>query len=121
MRRLPRPRQLCGTHAAATQLRWHRSHQHQGGGESSNLTWDTVKRMRDVTRMKIVLKGIVTADDAALAVQNGMDGILVSNHGGRGGGNGRSPIPPPPGNITAMKGQIPVFVDSGFRRGTDVV
>jgi isopentenyl diphosphate isomerase/L-lactate dehydrogenase-like FMN-dependent dehydrogenase len=55
-----------------------------GGGESSNLSWDTVKRMRDVTRMKIMLKGIVTAEDAELAVQNGLDGILVSNHGGRG-------------------------------------
>jgi 4-hydroxymandelate oxidase len=93
----------------------------KGGGESSNLTWDTVKRMRDVTKMKIVLKGIVTADDAALAVQNGMDGILVSNHGARGEDNGRSTIDALPEIIAAVKGQIPVFVDSGFRRGTDVV
>jgi isopentenyl diphosphate isomerase/L-lactate dehydrogenase-like FMN-dependent dehydrogenase len=93
----------------------------EGGGESSNLTWETVKRMRDVTKMKIVLKGIVTADDAALAAQNGMDGILVSNHGGRGEDNGRSTIDALPEIIAAVKGQIPVFVDSGFRRGTDVV
>ncbi len=93
----------------------------KGGGESSNLTWDTVKRMRDVTKMKIVLKGIITADDAALAVQNGMDGILVSNHGGRGEDNGRSTIDALPEIITAVNGKIPVFVDSGFRRGTDVV
>ncbi len=93
----------------------------KGGGESSNLTWDTVKRMRDVTKMKIVLKGIITADDAALAVQNGIDGILVSNHGGRGEDNGRSTIDALPEIIAAVKGQIPVFVDSGFRRGTDVV
>ena len=45
----------------------------KGGGESSNLNWDTVKRMRDVTRMKIMLKGIVTAEDAELAAQNGID------------------------------------------------
>jgi 4-hydroxymandelate oxidase len=77
--------------------------------------------MRDVTRMKIVLKGIITADDAALAVQNGIDGILVSNHGGRGEDNGRSTIDALPEIIAAVKGQIPVFVDSGFRRGTDVV
>src|SRR6516225_12316479 len=64
----------------------------KGGGESSNLTWDTVKRMRDITKMKIVLKGIVTAEDAELATQNGIDGILVSNHGGRGEDNGRSTI-----------------------------
>ena len=92
-----------------------------GGGESSNLDWDTVKRMRDVTRMKIILKGIVTADDAALAVQNGLDGVLVSNHGGRGEDNGRSTIDALPEIIAAVKGRMPVIVDSGFRRGTDVV
>ena len=48
------------------------------------MSWDSVKRMRDVTRMKIMLKGIVTPEDAELSVQNGIDGILVSNHGGRG-------------------------------------
>jgi isopentenyl diphosphate isomerase/L-lactate dehydrogenase-like FMN-dependent dehydrogenase len=93
----------------------------KGGGESSNLSWETVKRMRDVTRMKIVLKGIVTAGDAELAVQNGIDGILVSNHGGRGEDNGRSTIDALPEIVAAVKGRIPVIVDSGFRRGTDAV
>ena len=92
-----------------------------GGGESSNLSWETVKRMRDVTRMKIMLKGIITAEDAQLAVQNGIDGILVSNHGGRGEDNSRSTIDALPEIIAAVKGQIPVIVDSGFRRGTDAV
>jgi isopentenyl diphosphate isomerase/L-lactate dehydrogenase-like FMN-dependent dehydrogenase len=92
-----------------------------GGGESSNLSWDTVKRMRDVTRMKIMLKGIVTAEDAELAVQNGIDGILVSNHGGRGEDNGRSTIDALPEIIAAVKGRIPVIFDSGVRRGTDAV
>jgi 4-hydroxymandelate oxidase len=92
-----------------------------GSGEASNLSWDTVKRMRDVTRMKIVLKGIITPEDADLAVQNGIDGILVSNHGGRGEDNGRSTIDALPEIIAAVKGRIPVIVDSGFRRGTDAV
>jgi 4-hydroxymandelate oxidase len=92
-----------------------------GGGESANLSWDTVKRMRDVTKMKIVLKGIITADDAELAVRNGIDGILVSNHGGRGEDNGRSTIDALPEIIAAVRGRMPVIVDSGFRRGTDVV
>jgi 4-hydroxymandelate oxidase len=92
-----------------------------GGGESSNLSWETVKRMRDITRMKIVLKGIVTAEDAELAVQNGIDGILISNHGGRGEDNGRSTIDALPEIVAAVKGRIPVIVDSGFRRGTDAV
>jgi 4-hydroxymandelate oxidase len=92
-----------------------------GGGESSNLSWDTVKRMRDITGMKIVLKGIVTPDDADLAAQNGIDGILVSNHGGRGEDNGRSTIDALPEIMAAVKGRMPVIVDSGFRRGTDAV
>src|ERR1700686_2257067 len=92
-----------------------------GGGESSNLSWETVKRMRDITRMKIVLKGIVTAEDAELSVRNGIDGILVSNHGGRGEDNGRSTILALPEIIAAVKGRMPVIVDSGFRRGTDAV
>jgi 4-hydroxymandelate oxidase len=92
-----------------------------GSGESSNLSWDSVKRMRDVTRMTIMLKGIVTPEDAELSVQNGIDGILVSNHGGRGEDNGRSTIDALPEIIAAVKGRIPVIVDSGFRRGTDAV
>jgi 4-hydroxymandelate oxidase len=92
-----------------------------GGGESSNLSWDTVKRMRDITKMKIILKGIVTAEDADLAAQNGMDGILVSNHGGRGEDYGRSTIDALPEILAAVKGRLPVIVDSGFRRGTDAV
>lgn len=93
----------------------------KGGGESSNLSWDTIKRMRDITRMKIVLKGIVSADDADIAAQNGIDGILVSNHGGRGEDNGRSTIDALPEIIAAVKGRMPVIFDSGVRRGTDAV
>jgi isopentenyl diphosphate isomerase/L-lactate dehydrogenase-like FMN-dependent dehydrogenase len=92
-----------------------------GSGESSNLSWETVKRMRDVTKMKIVLKGILTPEDAELAVQNGMDGLLVSNHGGRGEDSGRSTIDALPEIIRAVNGRMPVIIDSGFRRGTDVV
>jgi len=92
-----------------------------GSGESSNLSWETLKRMRDITKMKIVLKGILTAEDAELAVQNGMDGLLVSNHGGRGEDSGRSTIDALPEIIRAVNGRMPVIIDSGFRRGTDVV
>ena len=77
--------------------------------------------MRDVTKMKIVLKGIVTSEDAELSVKNGIDGILLSNHGGRGEDNGRSTIDALPEILVAVNGQIPVFIDGGFRRGTDVV
>ncbi|MGB8432276.1 MAG: alpha-hydroxy acid oxidase, partial [Pseudolabrys sp.] len=92
-----------------------------GSGESSNLSWETVKRMRNITKMKIVLKGILTPEDAELAVQNGIDGVLVSNHGGRGEDSGRSTIDTLPEIIGAVNGRMAVIVDSGFRRGTDVV
>jgi 4-hydroxymandelate oxidase len=89
--------------------------------QSANLTWDTVKRLRATTRMKVLLKGILAYEDAALAVDNGLDGIIVSNHGGRGEDSGRATIDALPEIVDAVKGRIPVLVDSGFRRGTDVV
>jgi isopentenyl diphosphate isomerase/L-lactate dehydrogenase-like FMN-dependent dehydrogenase len=60
--------------------------------------------MRDITKMKIVLKGILTTEDAELAVQNGIDGILVSNHGGRGEDSGRSTIDTLPEIIATVNG-----------------
>jgi isopentenyl diphosphate isomerase/L-lactate dehydrogenase-like FMN-dependent dehydrogenase len=84
------------------------------------LTWDDVKRLRDATRMKLVLKGIVTGEDAALALEQGVDGLIVSNHGGRSEESGRATIEALPEVVAAVKGKIPVLVDSGFRRGTDV-
>ena len=76
---------------------------------------------RDLEMLARVGGRLVTAADAELAVQNGVDGILVSNHGGRGEDNGRSTIDALPEIIAAVKGRIPVIVDSGFRRGTDTV
>jgi 4-hydroxymandelate oxidase len=87
---------------------------------SSNLDWDTVKRLRDTTKMKIVLKGILTAEDAELAVKNGIDGVLVSNHGARSEDSGRATIDVLPEVVAAAKGRMTVIVDSGFRRGTDI-
>ena len=91
------------------------------GWESSNLTWDFLKRLRDETKMKIVVKGIVTHEDAKLCIEHGMDGLIVSNHGARGEDNGRSTIDALPEIVEAVGGRIPVLADSGFRRGTDIV
>lgn len=87
---------------------------------SPNMTWDYVRRLKDATSMKLVLKGIVTREDAELAVQNGADGILVSNHGGRTEETLRSTIESLPEVIAGAGERIPVLVDGGFRRGTDV-
>jgi isopentenyl diphosphate isomerase/L-lactate dehydrogenase-like FMN-dependent dehydrogenase len=85
------------------------------------VTWDWIRRLRDTIKMKIVLKGILTREDAKLAVDNGIDGIIVSNHGGRVVDSGRATIEVLPEVIEAVGGRIPVLVDSGFRRGTDII
>ena len=84
------------------------------------LTWDSVRRMKDMTKMKLVLKGIVTREDAELCVERGVDGIIVSNHGGRAEESGRSTIECLSEVIDAVGGRIPVLIDGGFRRGTDI-
>ena len=88
--------------------------------QASRMTWDFLKRLRDTTKMKIVLKGILAHEDAVLAVENGMDGIIVSNHGARSEDSGRSTIDALPEILEAVRGRMPVLVDSGFRRGTDI-
>jgi 4-hydroxymandelate oxidase len=86
-----------------------------------SFTWDSVHRLRDVVKTKIVLKGILATEDAKLAADAGIDAIIVSNHGGRNDDNGRSTIDALPGIVEAVGGRMPVLIDSGFRRGTDIV
>ncbi|HEV3374554.1 MAG TPA: alpha-hydroxy acid oxidase [Candidatus Acidoferrum sp.] len=86
---------------------------------SPALNWDYVKRLKDTTTMKLVLKGIVTREDAQLAVEHGVDGIIVSNHGGRAEETLRSSIESLPEVLEGAAGKIPVIVDGGIRRGTD--
>lgn len=85
-----------------------------------SFTWEYVRRLKDFTKMKLVLKGIVTREDASLCLENGVDGIIVSNHGGRAEESGRATIDSLPEVIQAVNGKIPVLVDGGFRRGTDI-
>jgi 4-hydroxymandelate oxidase len=86
----------------------------------SSLTWDFVKRLKDTTKMKLIVKGIVTREDAQLAVEHGADGIVVSNHGGRAEESLRSTIECLPEVVEAVKRKVPVLIDGGIRRGTDV-
>ena len=88
---------------------------------ATGLTWDVVKRLRDTVKTKLVLKGIVTGEDATLALEAGVDGLLVSNHGGRNEDSNRGTIAALPEIAAAVQGKIPVLIDSGFRRGTDIV
>jgi isopentenyl diphosphate isomerase/L-lactate dehydrogenase-like FMN-dependent dehydrogenase len=88
--------------------------------QSPTMTWDFLKRLRDTTKMKIVLKGILAHEDATLAAQAGMDGVIVSNHGARSEDSGRSTIDALPEIVDAAGTRLPILVDSGFRRGTDI-
>ena len=84
------------------------------------MDWDFVERLKNLTSMRVVLKGIVTHEDASLALQHGVDGLIVSNHGGRVIDSRRATIDSLPEVVDAIGGRIPVLVDGGFRRGTDI-
>lgn len=84
------------------------------------MTWEFVDRLRKATSVKLLIKGIDTGEDAKLAVEHGFDGILVSNHGGRSTETNRSTIEALPEVVDEVRNRVPVFVDGGVRRGTDV-
>jgi lactate 2-monooxygenase len=84
-----------------------------------DLTWADVARLREMTKLRILLKGIRHGDDARLAVQHGVDGIIVSNHGGRQVDGERAALDDLP-EVVAAAGATPVLFDSGIRSGADV-
>ena len=88
--------------------------------EPRDLTWASIGRIRTWTKMPIILKGIGTREDAALAVRYGADGIIVSNHGGRAENSLRSTIESLPEITAAVRGRLPILLDGGIRRGTDI-
>jgi len=87
----------------------------------ASLSWDHVKRFKDTHDIPLILKGIATAEDAALAVEHGVEGVYVSNHGGRQLDHGRGTIEILPEVVGAVGGKATIIVDGGFMRGTDVV
>jgi 4-hydroxymandelate oxidase len=84
------------------------------------MDWAFVDRLRKAWKGRLFIKGIDGGDDAKLALDHGVDGILVSNHGGRSTETGRATIEALPEVVAAVGGHIPVFMDGGVRRGTDV-
>lgn len=87
----------------------------------SSLTWEALAWLRSVTRLPIVVKGIMTAEDAALAVTHGAAAIIVSNHGGRQLDGVPATIEVLPEVVAAVAGRCEVYLDGGIRRGTDVL
>ena len=88
--------------------------------EVGTPTWDFIKKLKDTTTMKVFVKGIVTQEDAELAVTNGVNGMFVSNHGGRAENSGRATILSLPEVVAGVRGRVPVIVDGGVRRGVDI-
>jgi len=89
-------------------------------GPRPPYTWNYISRLKDASDMKVILKGIVTAEEAELAVEHGADAICVSNHGGRAVNSLWSTIDALPEVVAAVRGRVPVMIDSGVRRGGDV-
>jgi isopentenyl diphosphate isomerase/L-lactate dehydrogenase-like FMN-dependent dehydrogenase len=88
--------------------------------EVGTPTWEFVDRLKAATTMKVWIKGIVTSEDAQIALQHGVDGLFVSNHGGRADNTLRATITSLPEVVEGAGGRIPIICDGGFRRGTDV-
>jgi isopentenyl diphosphate isomerase/L-lactate dehydrogenase-like FMN-dependent dehydrogenase len=85
------------------------------------LTWDDVEWLKQTTKLPLLLKGILTADDAKTAIDRGVDGIIVSNHGGRQVDGAIATLDALPEVCDAVKDRVPVLLDSGVRRGPDVL
>lgn len=84
-------------------------------------TWTSVRELRESTRLPIIVKGILTHEDAERCVENGVSAIIVSNHGGRQLDHVGATIEALPEVVAAARGRIPVLIDGGFRRGTDIL
>ncbi len=85
------------------------------------LTWNFLEQLRQETPMKVLVKGIVTGEDAERCVEMGADGIIVSNHGGRADDSGRGAIDSLAEVAPAVNGRTTLLMDSGIRRGTDIL
>jgi isopentenyl diphosphate isomerase/L-lactate dehydrogenase-like FMN-dependent dehydrogenase len=85
------------------------------------LTWADLAFLRAHTRLPILLKGLLHAEDVGLALDAGVDGIIVSNHGGRQLDGAVAALDALPAVVAAVGGRVPVLFDSGIRRGTDVL
>jgi isopentenyl diphosphate isomerase/L-lactate dehydrogenase-like FMN-dependent dehydrogenase len=110
----------CHTKGAGTRIYGPMYDGLEGKYNPPDATWATFDRLKKLTRMKVLLKGIDSAEDAALAVEHGVDGLVVSNHGGRATETLRPTIECLPEVVDAVKGRVPVFLDGGVRHGTDI-
>lgn len=88
---------------------------------NTSLSWKDIAFLREHTNLPIILKGILHPDDAKLAMEKGVDGIIVSNHGGRQVDGAIGALDALPEIVNVVEGNIPVLMDSGIRRGSDII
>lgn len=93
----------------------------RGGDYDPLLTWDDIAWIKDRTGLPVLVKGILAAEDAPLAIEAGADGIVVSNHGGRQLDATAAGVDALPDVVETVAGRIPVLMDGGVRRGTDIL
>jgi isopentenyl diphosphate isomerase/L-lactate dehydrogenase-like FMN-dependent dehydrogenase len=110
-----RERDIAKRYVRATRLRV------SGGEFQMGLDWRTVKLIKDKYKIPLVIKGIATAEDAAIALDHGVEWIYVSNHGGRQLDHGRGAMHVLPEIVNAVAGRARIMVDGGFCRGSDIV
>lgn len=96
---------------------------HSGDNRQQSLSWSEVKRFKDKhgSKLPLILKGIQTGEDAVIACDHGVEGIYVTNHGGRQLDHGRGTLDILPEVVEAVRGRAQIIIDGGFYRGTDVV
>jgi isopentenyl diphosphate isomerase/L-lactate dehydrogenase-like FMN-dependent dehydrogenase len=92
-----------------------------GHSNQASYNWDNVKHFKDTHSIPLILKGIATGEDAALCCEHGVDGVYVSNHGGRQLDHGRGSMDVLPEVVTAVRGRAKILIDGSICRGTDIV
>jgi len=118
----------CGAcHSPVSRQMWRRAPIFAGldvsrvtGISPLDLTPAYLDRLRGIVKGRLIIKGIVTGEDATIAIEHGADGIVVSNHGGRNEETLRASFDCLPEVVAAARGRVPVFLDGGIRRGTDI-
>jgi isopentenyl diphosphate isomerase/L-lactate dehydrogenase-like FMN-dependent dehydrogenase len=102
---------------------WKPEARRNAGGKNfqAQLDWKMLDKIRKIAKMPVIVKGIQTAEDATLALKHGVDAVWVSNHGGRQLDHARGTLEILPEVVAAVRKRVPVIVDGGFTRGTDVI
>ncbi|NXN83500.1 HAOX2 oxidase, partial [Bombycilla garrulus] len=113
--------EVCKMNPSFHSLRWRVPHETKTTGLDPSVTWNDIYWLRSLTRLPIIIKGILTREDAELAVGHGVQGIIVSNHGGRQLDEGLATIDALVEVVEAVRGRVEVYIDGGIRKGSDVL